>query len=208
MLMATQGPSPDGEGPSPVRYAEQLRKAFRQLNRFMVPMWRLGMGGLLNSWPSVGGQMLVLIHRGRRSGREYRTPLNFALVDGQVYCLAGFGGRTDWYRNALAAPEIQVWLPNTWSDAQVVDVSNDPRRLDLLRAVLIGSGFAAYVAGLNPRRLSDAQLHEKTSDYRLLQLELTTPRTGAGGPGDLTWIWSWVTLLLVLMWGLGRRRRS
>ena len=73
MLMATEGPSPIGEGPSSIRYADELRMAFKLLNRFMVPLWRLGLGGWLNSWPAVGGRLMVLVHRVRRSGREYRT---------------------------------------------------------------------------------------------------------------------------------------
>ncbi len=206
MLMATEDPSPR-EGSSSIRYADELRKAFRLLNRFMVPMWRIGLGGLLNAWPSVGGQMMVLVHRGRRSGREYRTPLNYAVVNEHVYCLAGFGKATDWYRNALAATSIQVWLPNGWWEAIPADVSNDPERIPLLRAVLIGSGFASYVAGIDPRRLSDDQLHEKTGEYQLLRLELATPRTGPGGPGDLAWVWP-LTSGLALLALCRRLRRS
>jgi deazaflavin-dependent oxidoreductase (nitroreductase family) len=174
MLMATRDPSPS-EGSSHIRYADELRQAFRWLNRFMVPLWRLGLGGLLNSWPSVGGQFMVLVHRGRRSGREYRTPLNYAIVREDIYCLAGFGRATDWYRNVLAAPTIQVWMRDGWWEAAAVDVSDTPERIGLIRAVLIGSGFATYVAGINPRRLSDVQLDEKT------------PGCGRGSSGCFCW---------------------
>ena len=208
MLMATEGSSPAGKEPSSIRYAGELRMAFRLLNRFMVPLWRLGLGGWLNSWPSVGGRLMVLVHRGRRSGREYRTPLNYAIVDDHVYCLAGFGEAADWYRNALAASGVEVWLPDGWWEAVAVDVSDDPRRLAFMRAVLIGSGFAAYVAGINPRRLSDPQLHEKTRDYRLLRLDRTNARTGPGGPGDLAWVWPWTTSLLLVSAYRRRRRGS
>ena len=205
-MAANTDPSPSGEGSSHLRYADGLRRAFRLLNRrFMVPMWRLGLGGMLNSWPTVGGRLMVLVHRGRRSGREYRTPLNYAIVDGQVYCLAGFGGGSDWYRNVLAAPRVEVWLPDGWWEAEAVDVSDEPERLALMRAVLIGSGFAAYVAGIDPRRWSDARLDEKTLPYRLLRLERTVARTGAGGPGDLAWVWP--TAALLLLAALKRRRR-
>jgi deazaflavin-dependent oxidoreductase (nitroreductase family) len=195
--MAAKDPSPKGEGSFAIRHADALRKSFRSLNRFMVPLWRLGLGGLLNSWPSVGGRLMVLVHRGRRSGHEYRTPLNYAVVDGHVHCLAGFGGATDWYRNALAAPTVELWLPDGWWVAQAIDVSAAPERIELMRAVLIGSGFAAYVAGIDPRRWTDTQLQDKTGDYRLLRLERTAARTGSGGPGDLAWVWPWTALLLM-----------
>jgi deazaflavin-dependent oxidoreductase (nitroreductase family) len=182
-----------------------LQKAFRLLNRFMVPLWRLGLGGMLNSWPSVGGRLMVLVHRGRRSGREYRTPLNYAIVDDHVYCLAGFGEATDWYRNALAAPSVEVWLPDGWWQATPIDVSEVPERIKLVKAVLIGSGFAAYAAGIDPRRWTDPHLDEKTRDYRLLRLERTAARTGPGGPGDQAWVWPWATIFVLA--ALVRRRR-
>jgi deazaflavin-dependent oxidoreductase (nitroreductase family) len=188
-----------------MRHADGMRRAFRLLNRAMVPLWQLGLGGVLNSWPSVGGQLMVLVHRGRRSGIEYRTPLNYAIVDGHVYCLAGFGGASDWYRNALAAGEVEVWLPDGWWQAEAMDVSTVPERVALMRSVLIGSGFAAYVAGIDPRRLTDSLLDEKTREYRLLRLDRTTARTGPGGPGEYAWVWPWVAAAVLA--GLARQRR-
>ncbi|MBK7622453.1 MAG: hypothetical protein IPJ14_07245 [Kineosporiaceae bacterium] len=51
---------------------------FRYLNRFMVMMWRLGLGRLVNVWPRGSGRMLVLGDTGRRSGLRRWTPLNYA----------------------------------------------------------------------------------------------------------------------------------
>jgi deazaflavin-dependent oxidoreductase (nitroreductase family) len=148
---------------------------------------------------------MVLIHRGRRSGIEYRTPLNYAIVDEHVYCVVGFGGASDWYRNALAAAAVEVWLPDGWWEARAVDVSTNPERIALMRAVLIGSGFAAYAAGIDPRRLTDARLDDKTREYRLLRLERTAARTGPGGPGRYAWVWPWVAFAALT--GLVRSRR-
>ena len=45
-----------------------------------------------------------MVHRGRRSGREYRTPVNvFATADGFVIALTYGAEHTDWVRNVLAA---------------------------------------------------------------------------------------------------------
>ena len=56
------------------------------------------LGPLARVLPGLG----VVIHRGRRSGREYRTPVNvFRTPDGYVVALTyGVG---DWARNVLAA---------------------------------------------------------------------------------------------------------
>src|SRR6266516_5506832 len=45
----------------------------------------------------------VVIHRGRRSGREYQTPVNvFATEEGYILALTS-GPDTDWVKNVLAA---------------------------------------------------------------------------------------------------------
>ncbi|HZS02140.1 MAG TPA: nitroreductase family deazaflavin-dependent oxidoreductase [Chloroflexota bacterium] len=47
----------------------------------------------------------VVVHRGRSSGRVYRTPVNaFARPGGYVVALT-YGPRADWVRNVLAAGE-------------------------------------------------------------------------------------------------------
>jgi deazaflavin-dependent oxidoreductase (nitroreductase family) len=45
----------------------------------------------------------VVVHRGRRSGKEYQTPVNvFATEDGYVLALT-YGPDPDWVKNVLAA---------------------------------------------------------------------------------------------------------
>jgi deazaflavin-dependent oxidoreductase (nitroreductase family) len=165
-----------------------MRRAFRIGNRAMVAMFRLGLGPWFLVWPRVSGRVLVLVHRGRRTGRRYLTPLNYAEVDGDVFCLAGFGPRTDWYQNALADPVVDVWLPNEWWRCSAEDVSDRPDRIRLLRAVLVGSGFAAHLFGIDPK-MADQRLAVVCEDYRLVRLRRIEPRTGPGGPGDLAWLW-------------------
>jgi hypothetical protein len=69
---------------------ESLRKFFHRMNRFMVWMWKRGWGKWINIWPAVMGRIMVIRHRGRKSGREYLTPVNYAPVDGEIYCTAGW----------------------------------------------------------------------------------------------------------------------
>jgi deazaflavin-dependent oxidoreductase (nitroreductase family) len=50
----------------------------------------------------------VVVHRGRRSGREYRTPVNaFRTQDGYRIALT-YGAESDWVRNVLAAGECEL----------------------------------------------------------------------------------------------------
>jgi deazaflavin-dependent oxidoreductase (nitroreductase family) len=151
---------------------ESLRRFFHSMNRFMVWMWKRGWGKMINFWPAVVGRIMVIKHRGRKSGKEYLTPVNYALVDGEVYCTAGFGPISDWYRNMLVNPQVELWLPDGKRLACAEDISDSPRRLFLLRQVLIASGFAASAfGGLNPRKVDDAQLDESTKEYRLVHFK-------------------------------------
>ena len=76
---------------------EKMRQGFKCFNRVMLTLWRLGLGGWVNLWPSVVGRIMVVVHRGRKTGKRYQTPVNYAIVDGELYCVAGFGGISDWY---------------------------------------------------------------------------------------------------------------
>lgn len=149
---------------------QRWRRAFKRFNAVMLLLWRLRLGRVVNAWPSVAGRILVLSHTGRRSGLTRRTPLNYAVVDGDVYCVSGFGPGADWYRNVVADPRVEVWLPNARWPGTAQDVTDEAGRTARVRAVLVGSGFAARLAGIDPRRVEDAELDRRTADYRLVRL--------------------------------------
>ena len=149
-----------------------LRRVFHSMNRFMVLLWRLRLGKAINIWPAGFGRIMVIKHRGRKSGEEYLTPVNYAVVEDEIYCTAGFGSISDWYRNMLVYPRVELWLPEGKRMACAQDISDSPRRLYLLRQVLISSGFAAPLFGINPKKLSDEQLDQVSKEYRLVYFTL------------------------------------
>ena len=146
-----------------------LRRVFHAMNHFMVFMWKMGLGKAINVWPAGFGRIMVIKHRGRRSGKQHLTPVNYAIVDGDIYCTAGFGSISDWYRNILATPRVELWLPEGKDFYCAQDVSDLPDRLFLLRQVIIASGFAAPLFGINPKKLNDEQLRSISKDYRLVK---------------------------------------
>lgn len=178
---------------------ENLRQGFKYFNRFMLMMWRLGLGSWVNFWPEVGGRIMVITHIGRKTGTKRQTPVNYALVNGEIYCTAGFGAQSDWYQNIKQNPMVEVWLPEGWWAGRAEDITGSENHLTLLRQVLIASGFAARAAGINPNTFTDEELAKVTTDYRLVRIRRSEARTGRDGPGDLAWIWPLATFLLLTM---------
>jgi deazaflavin-dependent oxidoreductase (nitroreductase family) len=176
---------------------DKLRQGFKYLNHFMVMMWRLGLGKWLNLWPAGLGRYLVITHIGRKSGLRRRTPVNYAQVAEEVYVTAGFGSGCDWYRNLRANPQVEIWLPDGWWTGVAEEVLDPAKRLPILRQVIIDSGFAGRVFGLNPHTMTDEEFDRVTGAYRLLRLRRVAPLTGEHGPGDLAWIWPGVAMVLL-----------
>src|SRR5215208_3743534 len=145
-----------------------LRKVFHAGNRFMVWMWKMGWGQAINIWRAVFGRIMVIKHRGRKSGKDYLTPVNYAIVESEIYCTAGFGSISDWYRNMLVYPRVEVWLPEGKRITCVEEISNAPNRLFLTRQIAIASGFAAPLLGININKLTDEEPDNISKEYGLL----------------------------------------
>lgn len=79
--------------PAPRWLARANRHGLNRVVKYIAP-WLPGFG--------------VVIHRGRRSGREFRTPVNlFRRRDGFVLALT-YGSDSDWVKNVVAADGCEV----------------------------------------------------------------------------------------------------
>ena len=190
----------------------QLRAAFRFLNRNMLLLWRLGLGWMMaNPW---SGYIMVLATTGRKSGARRLVPLNFAEGSDTIYCLAGFGKTTHWLLNLQADPQCDVWLPDGRRlSARGELITTEARRIDLVREILVRSGFAAKLAepGLDPTAAPDeviAQLRSPSGGcYEVVEIKLGEAVAGVGRPSDLTWVWPAIGLAAIAGWlSFGRRR--
>lgn len=54
----------------------------------------------------------VVVHKGRKSGRSYRTPVLSARSDDRFTVVLFYGADTDWVRNVLSANEATVIRAN------------------------------------------------------------------------------------------------
>jgi deazaflavin-dependent oxidoreductase (nitroreductase family) len=184
---------------------EKLRRAFGSLNRYvMVPLFRLGLAPFIGS--PFGGYIMVLKVIGRKTGKMRYTPVNYAIANGNVYCLAGFGAISDWYRNLLAHPNIQVVMPGG-AIAGIADTVTDPaERLCIIRQILINAGFAGFFYGYDPRTVSDERLDETTRDVPVIRIRPYGIGSGASDPGGWAWIIP-IASMLAFVWWFGRRKK-
>lgn len=188
----------------------QLRSAFRFLNRNMLLWWRLGLGWQMAN-PATG-YIMVLGTTGRKSGERRLVPLNFAERGDSVYCLAGFGKKTHWVLNMEADPQCELWLPDGRRLSGHGElVTAEETRIDLIREILVRSGFAAKLAGpgLDPTTAPDDVIAGLGlgGRYEVVKIKLGDTITGPGGPGDLKWVWPLLGTAAVAALRMRRRRR-
>jgi deazaflavin-dependent oxidoreductase (nitroreductase family) len=82
----------------------------------------------------VGAPIVVLTHRGRRSGRVYRTPVEAIAEDparDEIVVSPMRGGRGDWYLNILAGGLVEASLRGESFEASWRELPEDERRAAL-----------------------------------------------------------------------------
>jgi deazaflavin-dependent oxidoreductase (nitroreductase family) len=179
-----------------------IRRIFLLFNRFfMVPMFRLGFGPFMGN--RITGYIMVLRNTGRKTGKSYYSPVNYAIHRGNIYCMAGFGRVSDWYCNIRFAGEIEVILPGSTLFARVDEVSDPAERALLIRMILKNAGLAGFFAGFNPITVKDEELLIKTADLPLLCLHPVGVGNGPSDPGGWMEVWAVLSILaglLVIIW--------
>ncbi len=205
--------------PLPVRQA--VVSGIHHVNPLIVAVLRSPAGAWVAS--PVTGYMAVLTTTGRRSGRERHTPLNYAIRDGCVYLLAGYGPGTDWLANLRAHPHVTLRLPGRTLTglAEVVDDPDEAGPSAV--AVARNAGAALALEGVNPLRVDDDELRVRLADRPVIRVvALSHARPGAAtknAAGDLVvtptghdpggWLWVLPHIVAPVLgyaaWRLSRR---
>ena len=183
-------------------------RGFKTLNRyFMIPMHRAGLGAWLGS--PVGGWMLLLRVRGRKSGIVRETPLNYLVADGSVWIVAGFGPATEWYRNLLADPAVEVWLPTRHLAGTAVEVRSPAVRARILPALVRSIGLPSFLSGVNPWTATDDRIIDALNFVPLIRIDPTDGwlDPGPDDPGGNAWVWRQALVLGGSLLVLRRLRR-
>jgi deazaflavin-dependent oxidoreductase (nitroreductase family) len=178
-----------------------MRAFFKFLNKFfMVPMFRLGLGPFMGN--PLTGYIMVMKTVGRKSGKIRYAPVNYAIQEGKVYCMAGFGHKCDWYRNLLAHPGIDMILPGGAIYGSAAEVKDQGRRSLAIRQILKNAGIVAFLDGMNPYSLTEAELESRTRDMPLLCITHAGLGNGSSDPSGWAWVGPvFATLaLIIFLW--------
>jgi deazaflavin-dependent oxidoreductase (nitroreductase family) len=141
---------------------------FRWLFKFPIGVYRLGLGRF------VGDKVLLLTTTGRKTGRRRLTPMeyNYDPASDTYRVIAGWGGHTDWYRNARANPQVHVQVGTRHVDAVAEPLSDE--EVTQMLVVIVGQNpgslkMWARWAG-HPLDGSEASLREAAPYFPSLRL--------------------------------------
>ena len=117
----------------------------------------------------IGWFILLLRHTGRKSGKQYATPLQYELIDGAYYVGAGRGQQADWFRNLQANPQAQVSVGRKNFRALAEPVTDPERVADFLayrlkrHPTMIGLMMKLHRLPMKPSRAQFLELAQKTA---------------------------------------------
>ena len=201
-------------GPILTRLLRPVQRGFLFANRWVAgPMLRSRFGRFVGN--PFTAYLLLLRTRGRRTGLVREAPLGYVLLDGFVYCVAGYGVTTPWYRNLLDNPTVEVVLPGRTIRGIAEPVTDEAEWLRAYRTLIAGFGLVGRLVDGDPRRLADATLlatHRSLPVIRIRSLDPPGPITvGTWDPGGRGWLAVWgamagaLSLLALAVW---RSRRD
>lgn len=198
--------------PLAVRLLPLLRRGFLILNRgFMAPLTARGFGWLVGS--PMTGHVMLLRTRGRRTGVLRQAPLGYVVRDGCVYCVAGFGEPTLWYRNLLTDPSVEVVLPTRRFQGRAAPVTDPAEWVAAYRALIASFGLVGQATVGDIRSLDDATLaarHGSLPVVRITPVDGPTLVAGPFDPGGYGWllpVGAFLTIGLLVELARSRHRR-
>ena len=179
--------------------AKASRTVFKYMNTYyMVPLSKVGLLPWMQN--PLTGYIMVLQTIGRKSGKPRLTPLNYALADGYIYCIAGFGSGTHWLANLKANPVVEVRIAGTAlrGSAEIVTESEEAQRIFI--QIIHNCGLASLLVGLNPFTLTDEKILQKRGPEVVVRIRPTELIGGPFDPGGRGWILAALVQMAFFLW--------
>lgn len=195
-------------GPTATALLAPLRRGLLVVNRRLAaPLLRVGGGPLLAT--PVAGSILVLRTTGRKSGLNREAPLGYAIVDGRIVVVAGYGRGAHWFANAVADPEVEVVLPGAVVAGRAEEITEPAARRAAFRTLIASMGIVGTLTLGDVRDKSDAEVDALAEALPILAIKPYAIRPGPFDPGRIATRVNAAVWLLVgaLAIAAGARRR-
>jgi deazaflavin-dependent oxidoreductase (nitroreductase family) len=164
----------------------------------MVPGFRLGWMRALNPFT---GYIMVLQTTGRSTGLTRSTPLDYAIIDGSLYCVAAWGEGSHWYANLKADPRVRVIMPSGSVLSGLAEEVTDPQEASRAALRVVRSaGFATLFEGKNPLTLTDDEALAAVSGAPVVRIRPDGVLPGPYDPGGRGWVLPTVAQVAGLLW--------
>lgn len=165
------------------------------LFKLPVILWRLGLG------PLTGKLFMIITNTGRKSGKIYRTPVEYHSLNGIKYAVAAFGVRTQWYRNILANPAVTIQTADGTELMSAVRVTHDEELLAVSELFMRRDPplMRWYLKSLDVEFSRESILANK-EELIFIRFDPSNTPAPRGLEVDLAWIWP-----VLLIWGLLNR---
>ncbi|UCC20481.1 MAG: nitroreductase family deazaflavin-dependent oxidoreductase [Promethearchaeota archaeon] len=154
---------------------DRLLRRFKKLNKYLIiPLYRIKFLPLLG----FGKIFLLLITKGRISGKKKRTPLEYHRIEGTITVVSARGEEADWLKNMRANPN-EVWVKYGFHSfqARVEFVTDEQEILKLIKWYVVKhKRIAKLIFGWNPK-LDDPETADFSKLIQLIILVQFHPRT-------------------------------
>ena len=176
--------SPLPYSPAMTALLAPLRKAFLVLNRRVAaPLLHAGGGPLLTT--PFAGSILLLRTTGRTTGLVREAPLGYAVIDGRVVVIAGYGRGAHWFRNALADPQVEVLLPGALIAGRAAEITDPDERRAAFRTLAASMGVVGRLTLGDLRGRTDDEIDVLAEAFPILAITPTAVRPGPFDPGGV-----------------------
>ncbi len=127
----------------------------------------------------VGWLILLLKHTGRKSGKQYATPLQYEKIGSDYYIGAARGVNADWFRNLQANPNAEIAVGRETYTVLAEPITDPERVADFLayrlerHPLMIGLMMRMHKLPMKPSREQLLELGKSTALVILHPLQPT-----------------------------------
>jgi deazaflavin-dependent oxidoreductase (nitroreductase family) len=120
------------------------------MNHVFNPILRWLLTSPLHGWMSK--DVMLIAFRGRKSGKEYITPVQYARNGQTVWIIVGFPENKHWWRNLVGGADVRLCLQRAWFTGHAVVFQGEADRQEI-------------IAGLSEMR--NKYPNAKSTDYKV-----------------------------------------